>query len=438
MEERSKASAGLQFVPDQKTLLHLHAAMHVDSFWQAVQDVIGAAFPTCFIGLTLQHSPISPRITKSTKKLPGSFFPTMPIKNYFSAHPRRNIVLISDFFRDECHFRRSSFYRSCMTPINGRCAIGLFFWDIGRLLAAIILVRNQQQGEPSPHEMRAIRNLHAHFKTALRRIRSEERDRGVLVAFAQFMRRVPLPTILLQWNLRLVYQNQAAKEFCALWQQGPSLARLTKLTAPVPLEILDRCGVLKKRWEQQRFFGVAPADFRSEILWHPTQRGLRAIISLTQISSAAVARPHFLIEFEILYGSAVTGYQTRASSLPHLVRLTSREQDLARLVCDGRSNQEIANETCLSLETVKTHLHSIFRKLEVPSRSRLVTLMLSNVPAIGASDVIADAATPIGHEKPVDGVISGDGVPNRLDTAFGDAVPPKKIMRGIRAIHFQA
>jgi DNA-binding CsgD family transcriptional regulator len=48
---------------------------------------------------------------------------------------------------------------------------------------------------------------------------------------------------------------------------------------------------------------------------------------------------------------------------------------LARLVCDGRSNQEIADEAGLSLETVKKHLHSIFQKLEVPSRSRLITLM---------------------------------------------------------------
>jgi DNA-binding NarL/FixJ family response regulator len=48
---------------------------------------------------------------------------------------------------------------------------------------------------------------------------------------------------------------------------------------------------------------------------------------------------------------------------------------LAPLVCDGRSNQEIADESGLSLETVKKHLHSIFSKLEVPSRSRLMTLM---------------------------------------------------------------
>src|SRR5437762_10897090 len=80
-------------------------------------------------------------------------------------------------------------------------------------------------------------------------------------------------------------------------------------------------------------------------------------ISLKQISSAAVARPHFLIEFESLHGSPATGYQTSGAPLSHLVRLTSREQNLARLVCDGRSNQEIADESGLSLETVKKHLH---------------------------------------------------------------------------------
>ena len=152
-------------------------------------------------------------------------------------------------------------------------------------------------------------------------------------------------------------------------------ARFIKLKAPLPPEILDRCRVLKKRWKQLSPLGLAPSNFRDETVRHPTRRDLRATISLKQISSAAVARPHFLVEFESLRGSAARGYQTSGASLSHLVRLTSREQDLARLVCDGRSNQEIADETGLSLETVKKHLHSIFQKLEVPSRSRLITLM---------------------------------------------------------------
>src|SRR5207248_10117307 len=112
----------------QTPCLHLHAAIDVTSFWKGFQYITEAALPTCFIALTLQHSPISPPIAKSTQKLPGSFFPIMPIKKYFTAHPHRNDLVINDFFSDERHFRRSSFCRDCIVPINGRCAIGLFFW----------------------------------------------------------------------------------------------------------------------------------------------------------------------------------------------------------------------------------------------------------------------------------------------------------------------
>jgi len=378
MKRRSKASIRPQSIVDprlEKPLLHLHAAIDIDSFWNAVQDVIEAALPTCFIGITLQHSPILPGIAKSTEKLPGSFFPIVPIEKYFNTHPHRNIVFISDFFPRERRFKTSSFYRRCMMPIHGRSAIGLFFWGIRRLLAAIILVRSAQQGELSSREMSLIRHLHAQFQTALGRLRLLERERAVRVVLQEFMRRLPLPTVLLRWNLRLVYQNQAAAEFCAAWQRGFSGTRFIKLKAPLPLEILNGCRALKKRWRQLSPLGLAPPNFSDETIRHPTRRDLRATVSLKQISSAVVARPHFLVEFESLRESTAGESRTSGAALSHLVRLTSREQNLTRLVCDGRSNQEIADEAGLSLETVKRHLHSIFCKLEVPSRSRLIALM---------------------------------------------------------------
>src|SRR5207248_7405389 len=305
MKRRSKATIRVRSVFDptlEKPLLHLHAAIDVDSFWKGVQDVIEAALPNCFIGLTLQHSPILPRIAKSTQKLPGSFFPIMAVKKYFSTHPHRNIAFINDFFSDERHFRRSSFYRGCIGPLNARCAIGLFFWETRRLIAAIIVVPSEQQGELSPGEMRVIRHLHAQFQTAIRRLHSRSRERVVRVALEQFMRRLPLPTVLLRWNLRLAYRNQAAVESCAVWQRGPLGARFIKLKAPLPLEVLDQFRVLNTRWEQLSSLRPAPANFKGEIVRHPTRHDLRATISLEQISSAAFARPHFLIEFEDLGG----------------------------------------------------------------------------------------------------------------------------------------
>jgi DNA-binding CsgD family transcriptional regulator len=374
MKRRSKASAKRRSVVDpilEKPLLHLHGATDIDSFWKAVQQVIEAALPSCFIGLTLQHAPILPRVMRSTRKIYAGVSGVPPIGAYFVAHPRRRLVLSSDVFPDERRLKKSLFYRSYMAPVNGRYAIGLFFWNAGRLLGAIVIMRSAKQGPLSRAEVKRVRQLYTQFQTALGRLRSLEREHTVRVALEQFMRRVPLPTILLRWNLRLVYRNQSASDFCSVWQCGAEQTRLIKSDAPLPPEVLDRCRTLKKSWEQLNPLSFPTADFKDELVHHPKRRHLRATISLKQITSA-VARPHFLIEFENLRGADA---KREAGTLPHLVQLTRREQQLARLVCDGRSNQEIADESGLSLETVKKHLHSIFRKLEVSSRSRLMALM---------------------------------------------------------------
>lgn len=51
--------------------------------------------------------------------------------------------------------------------------------------------------------------------------------------------------------------------------------------------------------------------------------------------------------------------------------LTEREQEVARLVAEGKTNSEIAALLFLSVKTVETHLRSIFRKLGVSSRVHL-------------------------------------------------------------------
>jgi DNA-binding CsgD family transcriptional regulator len=376
MKRQAKASVQRRSIVDptlEKPLLHLHAATDIDSFWKAVRQVIEAALPSCFIGLTLQHTPILPRVTRSTRKVPAGFFAVAPIEAYFGAHPRRRLVLSSDVFPDERRLRKSPFYRNYMASVNGRYAIGLFFWNAGRLLGVIVIMRSAKQGPPSRSETKRLRQLYIQFQTALGRLRSSEREHTVRVTLERFMRRVPLPTILLRWNLRLLYRNQSASDFCSVWQRGAEQTRLIKSDAPLPPEVLDRCRALKKRWEQLNPLSFRTAGFKDELVHHPKWRHLRASIGLKQISSAGVTRPHFLVEFENLRGS--DAQREAGSILPHLAQLTKREQQLARLVCDGRSNQEIADESGLSLETVKKHLHNVFGKLEVSSRSRLMALM---------------------------------------------------------------
>lgn len=55
-----------------------------------------------------------------------------------------------------------------------------------------------------------------------------------------------------------------------------------------------------------------------------------------------------------------------------LYELTPREQEVLSRVLGGCSNQEIADELTISLGTVKTHVHSIYRKLAISRRSELM------------------------------------------------------------------
>jgi DNA-binding CsgD family transcriptional regulator len=358
----------------EKTLLSLHAAMNLGSFWKAIQQLLAAAIPNRLIGLMLQPNPILPMIARWTLPMPEGFFTAEPLKDYIAAQQRPRFMRISDLFSNRSSLMKSPFYRRYMAP--QRCVYGvcLFFWKRQRLICVIAIMRTATQGDLSPAKMNLLRQLYPQFLTALCRLRSLEREHSLRMDLEEFLSRLPLPTILLLWNLKLIYQNQAAREFCALWEKGTEEAKQTKATSQIPSQILDRCRLLKQQWAgAQR--PIAPlTGFKEERVHHPRSPHLRATVHLKQLSSAGVARPHFLIECEDLRSSAPRS-EPASSRLPHLVRLTRREQEIARLVCEGRSNQEVADNACLSLPMVKKHLHAVFRKLEVPSRSRLMTLM---------------------------------------------------------------
>jgi DNA-binding CsgD family transcriptional regulator len=360
----------------EKTLLTLHAAMDVGSFWKAIQQLLAAAIPNRLIGLMLQPNPILPMIARWTLPMPDGFFTAELLENYIAAQQRQRFVRISDLFSNRSSLMKSAFYRRYMAP--QKCAYGvcLFFWKRQRLICVIAIMRTATQGDFSPAEMNLIRQLYPQFLTALCRLRSLEREHSLRMDLEAFLSRLPLPTILLRWNLKPIYQNRAARDFCAVWEKGPEDAQLTKATSPIPSEILDRCRLLKQQWAHAQRPIAPQTGFKEKRVHHPRSPHLRATLHLKQLSSCGVAQPHFLIECEDLRRHAVLSTGPAASArLPHLVRLTRREQEVARLVCEGRSNQEIADDACLSLPMVKKHLHAIFRKLEVTSRSRLIALM---------------------------------------------------------------
>lgn len=60
--------------------------------------------------------------------------------------------------------------------------------------------------------------------------------------------------------------------------------------------------------------------------------------------------------------------------------LSPRESEAASLVVRGLTNHDIADRLCISEQTVKDHLRSVYRKARVKTRSQLIIKLLNSSP----------------------------------------------------------
>ena len=70
-----------------------------------------------------------------------------------------------------------------------------------------------------------------------------------------------------------------------------------------------------------------------------------------------------------------TDFDKRLSEAAARYNLTRREREVTELICQGKSNKDIAEILFLSESTVKTHIYNIFRKLEVKNRIEAIRIV---------------------------------------------------------------
>lgn len=76
--------------------------------------------------------------------------------------------------------------------------------------------------------------------------------------------------------------------------------------------------------------------------------------------------------------------------------ISAREKDVIALIVQGYSNQQIGEDLCISLNTVKTHIRNIYQKFEINSRQELIALLNNHSPAKN------DVAKPLRHTSDPD------------------------------------
>lgn len=383
---RSKSDhARLLLLRDPKELdrshLELNSVQEVQDFWRVARRVTHAAMPLDFICLCLRpfalmHSTVfRERAPFESDEEFRLFQELSPLNAFLASHPGTRIVRLSDIISSE-ELTGSGFFRQFMRPYGERYFACFCFWHSGTFQGMIGLHRTSEQGDFTDAEIEFLARLHGQFDMVVQRILSLHRERAVRLSLEKLLGNIPIATLLLDWELKVTYRNRSAIELCGLWNLGQEAARTWNCTEDfrVPPEVLEYCAEFKARWNPCHHRESPMISVGGAWISHSGIPGLRATVNLLQLDAAPLSMPVFMIRIEQL---TLDGHREHPSreSLPQFARLSPREREVATLAAQGCGNDEIAHRLHKSVLTVKKQMRSIYTKLGISTRGRLIAIL---------------------------------------------------------------
>ncbi len=300
-----------------------------------------------------------------------------PFSDYIAAHRRTPRYLFREVVGEPERFARTEFYRRFARAEGWGKGASRLFWRGQEVKAMFSLYRAPAQADFDAAELAAIEGLRPHIGTAIDRVQKLQHERLRRKVLEEFNRQIPIGLMLLDWDLRPVFTNHQAVQECAVWQHGPGVARglvsRERLVLPEPVQAACealRAEILKVNAKERPRF-----PRRLEHVPHPTLTGRTASVSAVNAAPGLLARPGFLVVLEDRTKEAGTKLAVTPERQRLLWLLSPSEREIALLICEGCSNQEIARRLKKSLLTIKKQATAVYAKLGVPSRARLMALL---------------------------------------------------------------
>jgi len=366
-----------------KPLLALHAALEMESLWKAIAGVLRAAFEVHRVTIFLGHIGLGEaRFVRTDPPIEhvNEWYSARGRENPFSAHidshPGLKYYLFSDVLPPHTEFLRSEFYRQFAKPEGWDKGVSVLFWEKRSIRAMFSLYRTPRQPEFDDGEVAILHYLYPFIETAIIRIQKLHTERLARRSLEEFAWNIPVGLVLLDWALKVEFANPEARRMCADWNLGPEAARAfnARDIFALPAPVLRQCEQLRAAILARDAKQLVPLPGDAARVDDPTQPGSHAQISVLNSSGSALATPRFLIVLDERSASPSAGFSGPSTRFAqaHLPSLTPSERKIVEHVCTGLTNAEIATLLNKSVLTVKTQLNSVFRKLGIKSRAKLM------------------------------------------------------------------
>ena len=364
-----------------RPMLALHAAMEIAPLWRAVRGLLRAAFTPQRVTLFLGHLGMGEaRVVFTDPPIahPEEWYAARgklnPFSPYIEANRGVRFYRFSEVLPARSEFVRSEFYQRFARPEGWDKGVSALYWSQREVTAMFSIYRSPAHPEFSPADLALLRYLYPFIGTAIIRVQRLHTERNARRSLEDFNRNIPVGLVLLDWELRVEFANPEAQRQCAVWNFGPKAVRVfnPRDAFALPAAILSACrrlraAVLARDPKQPR----PPAGEAAQIE-DGSASGLRAQVTILNDPESPLAKPRFLVVVDARPASPARTGAAVAERMKLMRDLTQREREIALLVCEGHSNAEIAAALSKSVLTIKTQLNSVFRKLGVKSRAKLM------------------------------------------------------------------
>jgi len=183
----------------------------------------------------------------------------------------------------------------------------------------------------------------------------------------------PTGAVALDARGGVLFANREGLELLTRWNASRpmDLAIFERVHPKVPAEVVAACNSLRQGGANAACTHARPKFGGRLLVRHPRNPNLSAVVALERsVRDRRVAVFCVLLQ-DRLKDSLVGGRREQ------MAMLTIAERRVAKLVAEGLRNSDIAHALGKSVTTVKSQLVTIFAKLEIRSRTQLVSLLRS-------------------------------------------------------------
>jgi DNA-binding CsgD family transcriptional regulator len=370
----------------RRSLVDMEVAASVPELWKALRQFLETSIPhshsaTLFLDAK-ERNPGALTLHTAPSRRPADWWKTRaklsPTHAWLDAHPGVKLYSLDEIMPDRAQLKRSDFYRHVLMPEGWDKLLGLTLWERNERKSILCLRRAFNQAPFTDGEKGLLLDLHPVLDRNLRRLEKHEEEVIARNSLQQFINLLPQGILLVNARHELVFANHEAFEACAAWNHGAQAARSLNGRAvfAVPPAFLESYHqLMEQHYAQALSDPNAHHPLERRRLTHPSLKHLQADLSLFSLDDPLLSRPYLfaqLVNRDMLDAAAPAAMERQVTVLS---RLTQREREVAQLVRDGLSNEEIAAHLHKGVGTVKNQLQSIFAKLEINSRAKLISLL---------------------------------------------------------------